>query len=152
MNYTMKQGCFGFLLGEDLTIMNFKKSIIFNVDVKQILDYQFYLEDNTTMIGIAINAQLGQNDAALQFNIELITSIEYLTMSQSIPVGFAAKSDMVDKHTMSILRKVPQFHENPLHFKDIWGAIKKAGGWLWKNRDEIAKGVQTGAKLIESVI
>jgi hypothetical protein len=53
-------------------------------------------------------------------------SIEYLTEDTWRETEYSTVPEQAYSEALNLLRRIDQFHENPLHWSDIWNGIKKA--------------------------
>ena len=75
-------------------------------------------------------------------------SIEYTSLSMFIEQhqGSLTASDV--KIALKLLSMMPQFHENPLHFDDVWDWIKNTAKDVWSAVKEVAPVAMAVAPLL----
>jgi hypothetical protein len=75
-------------------------------------------------------------------------SLEYSSLSMFIEQhqGQATNSDV--KVALKLLSMMPQFHENPFHFDDVWDWIKNAAKDVWSAVKEVAPVAMAVAPLL----
>lgn len=88
--------------------------------------FLIYPEDPYLVIHTSVTTEAGRDGY-----ITRAISLEYTSLSMFIDqqVGTATNNDV--KTALKLLSMMPQFHENPLHFDDVWEWIKSTAKDVW---------------------
>lgn len=120
---TMKaaNGMYGFLKPTQPTDLNIKKNIL--LDQAGIVHAFFPIYPDSDYIVLASNITTSGGRSGYY---TVSNGIEYLTNDVWREVEEPSIEKAVFDIGLNDLKKVPQFHENPLHLKDIWNSVKKS--------------------------
>lgn len=105
--------------------------------------YLLYPEEPYVLIHASITTVAGR-DAYFTQTI----SMEYTTLSMFIEqkIGVANGDDL--KVALKLLSAMPQFHDNPFHFSDVWDWIKDTAKDVWGAVKEVAPLAVAAAPLL----
>lgn len=78
------------------------------------------------------------NDQGKQGYLTVAASLEYTTLNQWIEVKHGKLGEPELEQVLEVLSTVPQWHENSLHWDDIWSWIKETASDIWSGIKEIA--------------
>jgi len=82
------------------------------------------------LVAIAYNsAATGATFPSNTFIVTQVLETEFITSNQWYAMLPPTMTNQDLVFAMELLAQVPQFHENPLHWSDIWNALKTAGSY-----------------------
>lgn len=122
-------------------------------DQGNLVDSFYPLDDRGAFLAMAMTTSSAGtgNQGYLTFRY----GIEYLTSDTWASISSADVPDEVFKEALGKLRTLDQFHENPLHMKELWAKIKngakKVIGFISKNGPSIIKGAEQVGQMIAAL-
>jgi hypothetical protein len=139
-------GMYGFIRPEGDDLGNF---VTLQYDTNNAADtddeflFHLFPDEPYLIIHASVNTAAGR-DGYLTRNI----SIEYTSLSMFIDQieGDVDEDDL--KHALKLLAKIPQFHDNPFHFSDVWDWIKDTAKDVWSAVKEVAPIAMAAAPLL----
>jgi len=96
----------------------------YEVSLGLILDSSFRLDHQSDFLLLYQNAAVPEGRDGY---ITLAYGLEYGTTDVWRVRATPNANEAAYREAMAIVKGLPQWHENPLHWKDIWGGIKSAG-------------------------
>lgn len=129
-------GAYGFLKPtstEDLRMRVFQLPGDPNGDDVNQLVWDLYPDSDYLCLVANVN-----NDQGKQGYLTVAASVEYTTLNQWVEVKHGKLGEPELEQVLELLSSVPQWHENSLHWDDIWGWIKQTASDVWSGIKEIA--------------
>lgn len=145
---TIREGQHGFLKPTQPSDFLFKSWVEIN-EAGVLVDSNYPLDNQGAFIAMCGNVS-SQDGAQGYFTIAF--ALEYLSTDTWADRGVSEFPPEVYAHALNHLKRIPQFHSNPVHLKDIWNSIKnaarKVGGFLIRNGPAILSGIEKGMALL----
>lgn len=137
------EGMYAFTRPSAGTFGNFKTLVYDATDENEEYLYTILPDEPFVIIHASVSTTAGQ-DGYLTIN----QSIEYTSTSQWIEQKVGEMSNDDVKVALRLLSSMPQFHENPLHFDDVWSWIKDTASNVWGAIKDVAPYVAAVAPLL----
>lgn len=137
------EGMYAFTRPNAGTFGSFKTLVYDATDEVEEYLYTILPDEPFVIIHASVATTAGQ-DGYLTLN----QSIEYTSTSQWIEQKIGEMSNDDVKIALRLLSSMPQFHENPLHFDDVWSWIKDTASNVWSAVKDVAPYVAAVAPLL----
>lgn len=122
-------------------------------DLGNLVDSFYSLDNRGAFLAFALTVPAGTfaNQGYFTFRY----GIEYLTSDTWASIASSEMPDEVFKEALGKLKTLDQFHENPLHIKELWAKIKsgakKVIGFISRNGPSIIKGAEQVGQIIAAL-
>jgi len=120
VTYAAKNGIYGYLKPTSDQDLNFHSPMRYNG--LSIQDVSYPLAEQSDYIGAAIEVE---EDTGREFIVTKQFGVEYESTDVWREYAEGTVANATWDEALTILKKAPQFGENPFHWKTIWGGIKK---------------------------
>lgn len=129
-------GIYGFVRPSGETVGRFR-TLSYVTDQLDNLEREFlfniFPEEPYMLIHASVNTAAGR-DAYLTRAI----SFEYTSLTMFIQQATGGMTEEELHEALKLLALVPQFHDNPFHFEDVWGWIKDTAKDVWSAVKDVA--------------
>jgi hypothetical protein len=116
------RGMYSFLKPTDPRDFDFKDDLVTNVQ-GQPINTNFELDANDSFVAFVMNNPNSEGTSGYH---TIRYAVEYLTNDPWRSTGVSYVDESLASQAIAKIRDFQQFHENPLHWSDLWSGIQKA--------------------------